>query len=134
MGIERGVPGGLGGLRPLPVGWRCRSMQPAGGSTLPRRRCSRAGLRAGRRRRLPWPEVRLDLQTKMETIITCLSRPPSAWFSTKPSQTFSKNVFTGKTSLTRKVCEMGNDPTTGAQSGGTETLCCSGAAVGATLY
>ena len=62
--IERGVPGGLVGLRPLPVGWRCHSRRPAGGSTLPRRRCSRAGLRAGRQRRLLWPEVRLDLGSK----------------------------------------------------------------------
>ena len=62
--------------------------------------------------------------------------PPPPPGSAHPDVNFwqlqGDNIYIFLLSLTRKVCEMGNEPTTGAQSGGTETLDCSRAAAGAT--
>ena len=59
---QGGVWGGLEGLSPWPGGSPCRSRQPAGGSTLPRQRCSPAGRLAGWQLLPPWPGERLDLR------------------------------------------------------------------------
>lgn len=60
--IGAGVPGELVAPRPSAVGWPCRSKRPAAGSTLPRPRCSPAGLRVERLPLPLWPEGPLDLQ------------------------------------------------------------------------
>lgn len=61
-----GVPEELVVLHPLPEDWLYRSTQPVAGSTLPRQRCSQAGLRAESLLPPPpllevWPEGLLDL-------------------------------------------------------------------------
>lgn len=60
------VPGGLVVLHPWIEDWVCHSMLLAGGSTLPRQRCSLAVLQAERLGvlQLLEPEMPLDLECK----------------------------------------------------------------------
>lgn len=70
-----GVPEGLVVLHPSSEGWLCHSKQPAGGSTLPKQRCSLAGLQAGKQLLLLlWPEGLLDLEGKTRELVTLVEQ------------------------------------------------------------
>lgn len=62
-------------LHPWIEGWVCRSMLLAGGSTLPRQRCSLAVLPAERLGLLPLlePEMPLDLERKTKSKVSMTS-------------------------------------------------------------
>lgn len=126
-----GVPAGLVAPRPSTEGWLCRSRLPAGGSTRPRRRCSLAGLRAGRRQLLLGPEGPLDLEGK--TTQKPLVHRPLLRVVTSPLCSRSLFTLNGNRSFTycnnravstrfssrplkfdvkRSICEKGNEPST----------------------